>query len=260
MMAAAISPVRARCRSNLAGIATGCIAAGLCLVVLTDRVAAQHIDQPPGESQQVKSGLDAIPTDLPVHASGPSPVNQPFSLLPGTIRTRSVLPEDADRPSLAEQYRMEKQGIKRPTLRSTRAQRATSEKPAPAVIAQPASLSASANAPNTPISASPPETGTSRPSTITVSSVTPPGTGGGFAIQLGAFRDTISAQTYWASFMIRYPHLVQSHPRSLSTADLGTRGTFHRLRLGGFTDMTSAKEQCRQLLADGTDCFATQDQ
>ncbi|AJD51831.1 Sporulation related domain-containing protein [Thalassospira xiamenensis M-5 = DSM 17429] len=260
MIPAATSPVRVRYGSKLASIVTGCIAAGLFLTMGPGQVTAQNIETAHPASKEMKSGLDAIPTDLPVHTSSPSPVNQPFSLLPGTIRTDPVLLEDTDRPSLAEQYRMEKQGIKRAPSRAAGAKRTIMEKPAPALIAQPKSASASANTQHVTVSPLIPETGASQASTSTATSVSPAGTDGAFAIQLGAFRDTISAQTYWASFMIRYPDLAQSHPRDLSTADLGTKGTFHRLRLGGFADIASAEKQCRQLLADGTDCFATHNQ
>lgn len=260
MIPAAISPVRVRYGSKLGSIVTGCIAAGLFLTIGPGQVTAQNIETAHPASKEMKSGLDAIPTDLPVHTSNPSPVNQPFSLLPGTIRTAPVLLEDTDRRSLAEQYRMEKQGIKRASSRAAGAKRTIREKPAPAVIAQPKSASASANTQHMTVSPLIPETGASQASTLTATSVSPAGIDGTFAIQLGAFRDTISAQTYWASFMIRYPDLAQSHPRNLSTTDLGTKGTFHRLRLGGFADIASAEKQCRQLLADGTDCFATHDQ
>ena len=155
---------------------------------------------------------------------------------------------------------MEKQGIKRAPSRAAGAKRTIMEKPAPALIAQPKSASASANTQHVTVSPLIPETGASQASTLTATSLSPAGTDGAFAIQLGAFRDTISAQTYWASFMIRYPDLAQSHPRNLSTTDIGTKGTFHRLRLGGFADIASAEKQCRQLLADGTDCFATHNQ
>ncbi len=103
MIPAATSPVRVRYGSKLASIVTGCIAAGLFLTMGLGQVTAQNIETAHPASKEMKSGLDAIPTDLPVHTSSPSPVNQPFSLLPGTIRSDPVLLEDTDRPSLAEQ-------------------------------------------------------------------------------------------------------------------------------------------------------------
>ena len=246
MTKAAMPPVRRMRWSDAARTSTGCVAAGLFLLMTMDNSGAQYIgnagNSAPAAAEEMKSGLDAIPTNIPVHASAPSPpVNQPFSLLPGTIRTEPVLLENTERPSLAEQYRMERQGIKRVPSQATVVKRAAENRSAPAIFVVV------------------PETGTSQTAEITDSGTLPTQAGDAFAIQLGAFHDTISAHTYWASFMIRYPDLAQSHQRSLSTADLGTKGIFHRLRLGGFSDMISAETKCRQLLADGTDCFATPD-
>ena len=266
MTKAAMPPVRRMRWSDAARTSTGCVTAGLFLLMTMDNGGAQYIgnagNSAPAAAEEMKSGLDAIPTDIPVHASAPSPpVNQPFSLLPGTIRTEPVLLEDTERPSLAEQYRMERQGIKRVPSQATVVKRAAENKPAPAAAPQPASAKtvSTANAPQPAIPATVPESGPSQTAEITDSGTLPTQAGDAFAIQLGAFHDTISAHTYWASFMIRYPDLAQSHQRSLSTADLGTKGIFHRLRLGGFADMISAETKCRQLLADGTDCFATPD-
>ncbi|WP_404426513.1 SPOR domain-containing protein [Thalassospira australica] len=255
MLQTAMLPVRRMRWPYAARTSTGCIAAGLFLLLMMDHGGAQYIgrsgasDMTVSQTEEMKSGLNAIPTDLPVHASTPSPpVNRPFSLLPGTIPAQPVMLEDTDRPSLAEQYRMEKQGIKRAPSRATSVRRDAVTKSVSGKHAIEATSRAGKGSASAPV-------------TVVVSSAgTETGMDGDlFAIQLGAFHDTISAQTYWASFMIRYPDLVESHPRSLTTADLGTKGIFHRLRLGGFADMISAETKCRQLLADGTDCFATPD-
>ncbi len=242
-----------RCWGYVLRTSAGCLAAGFFLLSTADTGNAQSSSYTTGKSipatRMMPSGVDAIPNNLPVHASGTSPINQPLSLLPGTIPDHPISIEDVDLPSLAEQYRLEKQGIRRaPQVRST------TKSATPKTVVQ-------------KTSAQPISTATARPMIGTETKAetkaeTNPGyiapeTGSNYIIQLGAFHDAISAQSYWASFMVRYPDLVQSHPRSLSTADLGTKGTYHRLRLGGFADFTSAQAKCRQLLADGTDCFAT---
>ena len=83
----------------------------------------------------------------------------------------------------------------------------------------------------------------------------PPVSGGGFVLQLGAFRTAVSAETYWASFAIRYPELARQHHHYLGIVDLGDKGRFHRLRIGGFSSLAQVKEKCRQLAADGTACI-----
>lgn len=78
---------------------------------------------------------------------------------------------------------------------------------------------------------------------------------GNYAVQLGAFRSAIGAETYWASFAIRYPQLAETYHHYLGTVDVAGKGQLHRLRMGGFASLAAAKEKCRQLQADGIDCI-----
>ena len=206
-------------------------------------IATQHaaIAQQNSDDAPI-SGIDAIPTDIPVHASTVRDPKQPVSLLPGTIPISDSAEFLEEAPSLAAQYHQ--------TISGT----------APRAIKQ---------APKKPkVSSAPQKTPAVKRlapvQTVTVAATPSPSVEnaslgratGQYQIQLGAFHDTISAQTYWASFRIRYPDLAQSHPREIATADLGSKGIFHRLRLGGFPNQITADEKCRQLIADGTDCFA----
>ncbi|OKH89691.1 SPOR domain-containing protein [Thalassospira sp. TSL5-1] len=78
---------------------------------------------------------------------------------------------------------------------------------------------------------------------------------GNYAVQLGAFRSAIGAETYWASFAVRYPQLAETYHHYLGTVDIAGKGQFHRLRMGGFASLDAAKEKCRQLQADGIECI-----
>ncbi|NIY74571.1 SPOR domain-containing protein [Thalassospira sp. HF15] len=193
------------------------------------------------------TGVDMIPTDLPARASSMPDGDQPVSLLPGTVPTDTVIEQEIEVPSLADQYQRTING--NPPIRPVRKQ--SSQKaitpvrsPAPpAKIMQPTAkvdgLPTSAPGGSTPVETAAP-TGNGR-----------------HLIQLGAFRDTFTAETYWASFRIRYPELSKSHEKRIVPADLGSQGIYHRLQLVGFSDVEAAQKQCRQLKADGTDCFAT---
>jgi len=198
------------------------------------------------------TGIDIIPTDLPARASSVRSGNQPLSLLPGTIPTETRLEEEIEIPSLADQYQRTING--KPPIRSVQPVRQRTQKPTETRITPAASTTS-------------PPAQTTRPA-VTVQRTTasdvvetatpvPARKNGSFRIQLGAFRDTFTAETYWASFSVRYPELAKSHDKNIVSADLGSQGIYHRLQLAGFEDSESAQKQCRQLKADGTDCFAT---
>ncbi|WP_430475245.1 SPOR domain-containing protein [Thalassospira lucentensis] len=205
----------------------------------------------------IPTGIDIIPTDLPAHASTVSQPNQPVSLLPGTIPASVTLKEDLEIPSLATQYHQTLTGnapIRR-QQRPTSVQKAQStgkdapEQPRPSEGKTPSSSELIAT--KTDMSHSVNTASRSENAAASANS-------NAYLIQLGAFRDTISAETYWASFRIRYPELAQTHQKTIVSADLGTKGIYHRLQLVGFITPDQAEQKCRQLKADGTDCFATQ--
>tara|TARA_B100000674_G_scaffold456088_1_gene430424 strand:- start:6293 stop:7039 length:747 start_codon:yes stop_codon:yes gene_type:complete len=228
--------------------AAGILAAALVAISLSDVSAVAQTATP----DTGPTGIDIIPTDLPAHASSVQQGNGPVSLLPGTIPTETRIEEETEIPSLADQYQRVITG--QPPLRPVRQQ-------APKTVVTPAqapstqtnstpkpakpTMAVQRNTPSTPV-----ETAAPTPANA-------PASKGHFLIQLGAFRDTFTAETYWASFSIRYPKLSKSHEKQIVSADLGSQGIYHRLQLVGFTDSESAQKQCRQLKADGTDCFAT---
>ena len=193
------------------------------------------------------TGRDIIPTDLPARASTVQPDNQPLSLLPGTIPTDTRIEQEIDVPSLADQYQRTITG--QPPLRPSRQQSSKA-------IARPVNKQSSPPSPTPRATSQPAVAMQRRPLSGTIETAEPSGNDQ-FLIQLGAFRDAFTAETYWASFSIRYPELSRSHEKKIVAADLGNRGIYHRLQLVGFKNSGSAQKQCRQLKADGTDCFAT---
>ena len=198
------------------------------------------------------TGIDIIPADLPAHASSVRSDHQPLSLLPGTIPTQTMIEEEIEIPSLADQYQRTIKG--QPPVRPVRPPRQRTQNSA-AIPAIPSALPAS-----TTLKATQPKVAVQRTTgsdVVETATPVPALSDDGFLIQLGAFRDRFTAETYWASFSIRYPKLVRSHDKKIVSADLGSQGIYHRLQLAGFENSESAQKQCRQLKADGTDCFAT---
>jgi cell division septation protein DedD len=199
------------------------------------------------------SGIDMIPTDLPTHATSTPSGNGPVSLLPGTIpANHNGLTED-EIPSLATQYHQTLTG-NAPARRNQPAAKSTPSKPT--AQPQPMARSLAPTAPSPTVVTTTPAQATVGPPPISPVETAAPAVTGPYLIQLGAFRDAVLAETYWASFKIRYPDLADTHGKQITTADLGENGIYHRLQLTGFATSEMAKQKCRQLAADGTDCFA----
>ncbi|WP_288349758.1 SPOR domain-containing protein [uncultured Thalassospira sp.] len=245
---------------------------GLVALLVLNVPIISDVTAQTSEMTEFPTGADIIPNDLPAHASQPVLRNQPLSLLPGTIPASDTVIDDADIPSLANQYYQELTGTT-PSRPRPATVRKTPDKPTPAATTVMTKPPAATN--NTTPAASVAtnhQTATMAPTKQVIDTVvatraaqptvTTPETAkhdpnGRYLIQLGAFRDTISAESYWASFLVRYPTLSKSHTKQIVTANLGVKGIYHRLQLTGFATFDGAKQQCRQLKADGTDCFAS---
>jgi cell division septation protein DedD len=249
------NPSHATCLSHAIGIAEmwggfrfSCTLAGALITATILNISAVAQTAAP----EGPTGIDIIPTDLPAHASTVRSGNQPLSLLPGTIPAETRFEDEVEIPSLANQYQRTITG--QPAIRP--AQPVRQRKPISAAI--PATASTSVASPV--IKATQPTVALPRTNVsglVETATPAPVASGDGFRIQLGAFHDRFTAETYWASFSIRYPELVRSYEKTILSADLGSQGIYHRLQLVGFQDSDSAQKQCRQLKADGTDCFAT---
>ncbi len=77
----------------------------------------------------------------------------------------------------------------------------------------------------------------------------------GFALQLGSFSSPENAQAGFEAADAQYASAMPTHTLYVQPVDLGDRGVFHRLRLGGFADITQATEACRTLGIGAADCM-----
>lgn len=238
-----VSSPFARASSKRGGLFIFVMAAFALATILPSRAVSQTTPDP------VPTGVAIIPTDLPAHASTAQTNNGPVSLLPGTIPANNAITEETEIPSLATQYHQTLTGTGTAPARPSRHQQSDTPTPLTGRQVQPAAKSltptvANSSSKETPVVkiTAPVETAAPAPT-------------GNHLIQLGAFRDMITAETYWASFRIRYPALAKTYGKQIIAADLGSQGIYHRLQLTGFVTPDSAKQQCRQLQADGTDCF-----
>ncbi|MEM9937757.1 MAG: SPOR domain-containing protein [Pseudomonadota bacterium] len=80
---------------------------------------------------------------------------------------------------------------------------------------------------------------------------------GAFQVQLMAVRSEANAQSEWARIKADNPELFGAATLDLQRADLGAKGVFYRLRVGGFETRDAAKTFCGDVKAAGRDCIVT---
>jgi len=81
-----------------------------------------------------------------------------------------------------------------------------------------------------------------------------PVAGGAYVLQIGAYKSQADADAAWKTFKGKHP-MAASYSESVQKADLGDKGTWYRLRMGGFSDKASASSFCDKLKADGGTCL-----
>ena len=80
----------------------------------------------------------------------------------------------------------------------------------------------------------------------------PPQTG--WAVQIASADTEASAWSTWKKLQSRYTVLKSKSPNVVK-ADLGAKGVFYRVRLGGYDQQGSAKQACSKLKAGGVSCY-----
>lgn len=78
---------------------------------------------------------------------------------------------------------------------------------------------------------------------------------GGYVLQIGSFKSQADADTAWRAFKARHAALLAGYSDNIQQVDLGEKGTWYRLRVGGFADREVATALCDRLKADGGACI-----
>ena len=119
----------------------------------------------------------------------------------------------------------------------------------------PASLSAAAPAPKPHITKIPAtDAPTPPPAETTETKPAAATSGGGYLLQIGAYKSEDEATAAWHAYQAKHP-VVGGYESDIKKVDLGDKGTWYRLRVGSFGDKTSANALCDKLKADGGSCF-----
>jgi tetratricopeptide (TPR) repeat protein len=76
----------------------------------------------------------------------------------------------------------------------------------------------------------------------------------GWAVQISSADSEDGAWSTWKKLQSRHKVLKDKKPNVVK-ADLGNKGVFYRVRLGGFDEQASAKQACAKLKAGGVSCY-----
>ena len=78
---------------------------------------------------------------------------------------------------------------------------------------------------------------------------------GTYMVQVAAFRTQDAAEAEWRKSSTEHPDLFRGAGKRIQRADLGAKGVFYRLRVGGFSQKTEADAFCDALKAEGDNCI-----
>lgn len=78
---------------------------------------------------------------------------------------------------------------------------------------------------------------------------------GSYVLQIGAYKSQAEADAAWKTYRARHSALLSGFSENVIQVDLGPKGIWYRLRIGGFADKDGASALCDRLKADGGACF-----
>jgi cell division septation protein DedD len=83
----------------------------------------------------------------------------------------------------------------------------------------------------------------------------PVAAGGSYVLQIGAYKSQADADAAWKTYKGKHAALLSGYSDDVQQADLGDKGTWYRLRVGGLSDKEVATALCDRLKADGGACI-----
>jgi len=199
-------------------------------------------DAPPAPSPAAAASPPAVPKPAPVEAA-PAPSPKPVAVVPPAPKPVAAAPAPP-KPAPAKP--------------------AEPPKSVAALIQQANSVPAPKPAAKVPSPAAKPAatpgvaTGAPRSLGTQMAAATPPApavASGAYVLQIGSYKSQADAEAAWKSYKSRHASLLSGYSNNIQQADLGEKGTWYRLRIGGFSDKEVATALCDRLKADGGACI-----
>jgi len=85
----------------------------------------------------------------------------------------------------------------------------------------------------------------------------PEATGSGFVVQVSSQKSQADAIAAFQALQRKFPAVVGGMKPSIKKAEVGDKGTFYRVRVGGWQARDQATTFCVKLKAAGGDCVVT---
>jgi len=216
---------------------------------------------PPDDSAEAPA---AKSTPAPVAVTPPPPVMKaeappaakpaPVKIEPAPAKPAPVKTEAPPKPAATAKTETPPKSV------AALIQQANSEAPKPAPKAPPQAVAKPAAAPTTQATGAPrslaPQTATAAPAPAKLAAAaTPAPANGSYMLQIGAFKSQAEAAAAWKTYQAKHAALLSGYSDNVQQADLGEKGTWFRLRVGGFADKEVATALCDRLRADGGACM-----
>ena len=130
--------------------------------------------------------------------------------------------------------------------------------PPPAAPPQPAQAAPQEAAPQPAAAPAPEPKPKPKPAAQQTAAATPQAASGPvkYVVQVGSKKNQTEALASFADMQQKYPTLLANYRPIVQKADLGSKGTWYRLRIGPIADKTAAGKLCSQLKSQGLpDCL-----
>ncbi|MDE1985338.1 MAG: SPOR domain-containing protein [Alphaproteobacteria bacterium] len=173
-----------------------------------------------------------------------SPAAAPMTKAPAALQARPVEPMKAAATPPAAMTTTAKAPLKIAEKSPKRMPAKVVEAPKPAT-APPAKLMPAKTA----------EKPVEKPVAKTVAAPAAAAAGGGYVLQIGAYKSQNDADAAWKAYQAKHVALLSGISSDVQKADLGDKGVWYRLRVGSFADKDAAAALCDRLKANGGACF-----
>ncbi len=180
----------------------------------------------------------------------------------GTLATKPMLPPPVEPPAGLMAVPARKLFVDRVPLAEPKVQLASATASVPAeeeiveiehVPEVPEPVAEEAVEPDAPETVSVEETQPEEPTTEEAEAA-PPVISSAWSVQVASATSEDAAWSTWKKMQSRYKVLKSKTP-VVVRADLGSKGIYYRVRLGGFDDQKAAAKECSKLKASGVSCY-----
>jgi cell division septation protein DedD len=128
--------------------------------------------------------------------------------------------------------------------------------PPPAAEPQPAQAAPQEAPPQPAAAPEPKPKPAAKPAAQQTAAATPPAGPVKYVVQVGSKKNQTEALASFADMQQKYPTLLANYRPIVQKADLGSKGTWYRLRIGPITEKSAASKLCSQLKSQGlADCL-----